>query len=435
MVRPNTPEGLCIRCKGSRNLCGKNPCPILAQHAALQSIKLSDVLQKTSGRNVDIASFSPPAFFVGHHGYPAVNVGPMLPHSLDTPLEPRALDDPEHWLVPGSPPDTWKSLMDVVRFRSSLVRTTHRVSINNWQGNAILETSQQIAMAEKPVATETRLERVHARVQVDDHVAPSGPIGTIDKLRITENPRINPKVDYVVGDTDLKANEAVFKYLYCDGHLPVHDITRVLSAGLLGIDGKRKLVPTRWSITAVDDSVSKQLIDRIKFMPELGEHLLYETKFLGNSFHVILVPRPWLFEMMECWAPHSIWRMFDRDKSYVIVQDHEFSSGRTTYASNVTGAYYAARLGVAEHLVGMKRQAACIIVREVDSTYLMPLGVWVIRQAVRDALQREPSHHGSLAEVFKVLAPGLTVPMKHWLARSDVIPYLRTQRTLDSFVK
>ncbi|MBN2150497.1 MAG: hypothetical protein JW839_03520 [Candidatus Lokiarchaeota archaeon] len=435
MVRPNTPEGLCLRCKGSRNLCGKNPCPILAKHAVLRSVSFTTDLLERRGGCLEIASASPPSFFVGHSGYPRVSIGPMLPHSLDSPLEVHDMDAPEQWLVPGSPASTHKQLMEVVQFRSSLIRTTHPAYVKEkGASDRILGLSQQIAMAEKPVATEIAVEKLHVNVQVDDHAAPNGPSGSLQRLAITENPRVHRKVDYAVSDTDLKASEAISKYLYADGHLPVSDIYRILSAGLLGIEENRKLVPTRWAITATDDTVSKSLIERVKSFPELGEHLLHESSYLGNSFHIIFVPRPWVYEMMECWSPHSIWRLFDRDKSYVIVQDHELSDGRTTYASNITGAYYSARLGVAEYLTSIKRQAAVIVIREVNEQYLMPLGVWVIRQAVRDALARPPRKFSSLKEVLAAIAPGLQVPLRYWLAKSQLLPYIRSQRTLESFL-
>jgi len=435
VVRPNTPEGLCLRCKGSRNLCGKNPCPILAKHAVLKSVKFPAELLRGGTTSLDIASASPPSFFVGHNGYPRVSIGPMLPHSLDTPLEVSSMDSPEQWLVPGSPATTWKSLMEVVEFRSSLIRTTHPLHVKEWNSDKILDLSQQIAMAEKPVGTEIEVEKVHLHVQIDDHAAPNGPSGSIQRLSLTENPKVHKKVDYVISDTDLKASEAMSKYLYTDGHIPVSDIYRILSAGLLGLEDNRKLVPTRWAITATDDTVSKSLITRIKGFPELGEYLLFESSYLGNSFHVIFVPRPWCYEMMECWAPHSIWRLFDRDKSYVIMQDNEMNDGRTTYASNITGAYYSARLGVCERLAEMKRQAAVIVIREVNEQYLMPLGVWVIRQAVRDAMARNPVKYNSLNEILAYLNKKLQVPLKYWLHKSQLLPYIRSQTTLESFLR
>ncbi|MFX0099724.1 MAG: hypothetical protein ACFFCS_09085 [Candidatus Hodarchaeota archaeon] len=431
MVRP--PNTDCVRCKGSRLLCGKTSCPILVKHSILKSIK-SPLGDLKGIKRKEIYSASPPSFFVGYRGYPDINIGPMLPHSLDTDLEITSLDSPETWLKPGSNQDSWKNLIDIVKFRSSLVRTTHKSNVKDWEDNKILALSQEIAMAEKPVNTEVELDKIHLNVQVNNHAPPSGPIGKIEKLVITENPKVNQKVDYVVSDTDLKASPAIFDYLYKDAHLPTNEIHRVLSAGLLGEKSRRKLVPTRWSITAVDDTISKGLIEKIKFFPQIGEYLLHEGSYLGNNFFILFVPRRWMYEMMECWDPHSIWRLLDKNKTnYYIVKDYELNHGRKTYASNVTGAYYAARLGVAEYLTGIRRQAAVIVIREVNADYLVPLGVWVIRQTVRDALTRKPKTFSSLGEIFKYITPKLKIPMKNWIKTSSLIQEIRTQKTLLDF--
>ncbi|MHA1681563.1 MAG: Nre family DNA repair protein [Promethearchaeota archaeon] len=435
MVKPILPEGLCIRCKGGRHLCGKNPCPILLKYSVMQSLKFSK--REQEGKlSKDISSQSPPSFFVGHQGYPRVRLGPMLPHSLDSPLDVRKLDSPEDWIKPGSSQDSWMKLQEIVKYRSSLVRTIHPAKVRGNVRDRILDLGQQIAMAEKPVGTEVELDKLRVRIQVNNHAPPTGPTGNIENLSITENPKVHRKVEQVVSDTDLKAGEAMYKYMYTDGHIETSNIQRILSAGLLGIGKARRLVPTRWSITAVDDTISKELIKKIKYYPEIGEYKVHYSTHLGNSFHVILVPRPFMYEMMECWDGKSIWRVLEDVKhEFVIVQDHEFNRGRKKYASNVTGAYYAARLGVCEHLVGIQRQATAIVIREVNEQYLIPLGVWVIRQVVRDAMSRKPATFSSMVEVLRYLRGRLQIPLKHWLKKSDVIKELRKQKTLLDYLR
>lgn len=77
MVRPNLPENICVKCKGSRLLCGKQSCPILLKHNILKSTLPFD--PSTIKREQNVFGASPPAVFVGYHGYPQVNVGPLLP--------------------------------------------------------------------------------------------------------------------------------------------------------------------------------------------------------------------------------------------------------------------------------------------------------------------------------------------------------------------
>ncbi|MBD3188239.1 hypothetical protein GF325_15495 [Candidatus Bathyarchaeota archaeon] len=435
MVRPQVPEGLCIRCKGARHLCGKNPCPILMKHSIMRSMKYSQVLQNLK-LSTELASLSPPSFFVGHQGYPKVRIGPMIPHSLDIPIEARSLDSPESWLKPGTPPANWKDLESVVTFRSSLLRTTHVSHVSKHEEDKILEKGKLIAMAQDPVGTEVKVDAFKMRIQVNDHAPPAGPVGRLEKLIITENPHVNKTVDSVVSDTDLPAAQAVYRYLYEREQIPVTEIHRIFSAGLLGRKDSRRLVPTRWSITAVDDTISKWLISRLKQYQELGEYRLHHSEYLGNKFHILLVPRAWMFEMMECWDARSIWRTLDTvNQEYIIVQDHELASGRKKYASNVTGAYYAARLGIAEHLMDIRRQATVIVIREVNEKYLMPLGVWVIRQTVRDAMIRKPRVFSSLDEMLSALEQGIDIPLDNWVRASRVLKELREQKTLMDFLR
>ena len=99
---------------------------------------------------------------------------------------------------------------------------------------------------------------------------------------------------------------------------------------------------------------------------------------MDNDFWVLLIPGAWAFEQLECWLPGGTWAV--NAKEAQIIQDNEFYAGRKTYASNVQGAYYSAKLGVAEYLLAKKRQAAAIVFREIGKDYSIPLGTWQIRE-------------------------------------------------------
>ena len=117
------------------------------------------------------------------------------------------------------------------------------------------------------------------------------------------------------------------------------------------------------------------------------------------------------------------------------MQDHEFYEGRKKYASNVTGAYYAARLGVSEYLKKIRKQSACMILREVSGGYLAPLGVWVIRETVRKAFEKEPKKFESLNEVLKEASKYLKTPIRTWLRKSKLLRYIRIQKRLVDYFK
>ena len=134
-----------------------------------------------------------------------------------------------------------------------------RYNINIKKRVKLLELSQDIAMSSSPVDVEIQLkEKPKFRLNLDSHMAPTGPNARLKKASLTENPKIHTKVYRVFEDIDLKANEAV-NYLY-ENNFDENFLSRILSVGTLGLKKDRKLVPTRWSITATDDIIGKNIV-------------------------------------------------------------------------------------------------------------------------------------------------------------------------------
>ncbi|MEM2145379.1 MAG: Nre family DNA repair protein [Candidatus Jordarchaeaceae archaeon] len=415
MVRPNFSKELCVICKGSRLLCGKPKCPILLKQYASIPIRRLTFSKELLGS-------SPPSFFVGHQNYPNILAGPMIPPI--TGEESVILDGADQrWFG--------KTIDEIVDYRMMLVRTSFRINVKKAYENRLLATGQEIAMAAKPVDAEAILEKEpKIRIEFDSHAQPMGPTAPVKKISLASEPYVPRKVDAVVSDTDLKAGNAVAE-LYLNG-FSVNYINRLLSSGLLGISKGRKLVPTRWAITATDDISSKLLVEKIKDCPQLGEYLVFKESYLDNHFLILMIPGVWSFEQLEAWYPGSAWLALGYEP--VIVQDHEFYTGRKSYASKVAGAYYAARLAVAEYLSRVKRQASIIVFREVHPGYILPLGVWVIRETVRNAVRKTPLNFTSLGEAIQYIKNNLQIPWKEWEKASQLLKFLGTQKTIDRFL-
>nr|MDO8079792.1 hypothetical protein [Candidatus Freyarchaeota archaeon] len=311
------------------------------------------------------------------------------------------------------------------------MRTSFRVNVKKTYENRLLATGQEIAMAAKPVDAEAVLEKEpKIRIEFDSHSQPMGPTAPVKNIFLASEPFVPRRVDSIVSGTDLKAVDAVAE-LYSNG-FSVNYIHRLLSSGLLGVSKSRKLVPTRWSITATDDISSKVLVEEIKDYPQLGECLVFRESYLDNHFIILMMPRVWSFEQLETWFPGSAW--LSKGYKPVIVQDHEFYNGRNSYASRVAGAYYAARLAVAEYLSRIRRQASIIVFREVHPGYILPLGVWVIRETVRNAVRKNPLKFTSLEESIQYIKNNLQIPWKKWERTSQLLKFLSTQKTIDSFL-
>ncbi|MEJ2249085.1 MAG: Nre family DNA repair protein [Candidatus Lokiarchaeota archaeon] len=445
MVRPPTEQNICLRCKGARLLCGKPTCPILLKTSILKSILPYDSIK--SRRDIELFGASPPGFFVGRFNYPKVSIGPLVPFnefekSLKLRLsDPHLLDAPELWYG--------RKMVDIIKYRSSLVRNNFRVNVYTGKNQLkntpslkeqrLLERSQLLSMAARPVDTETRLQKISLRMTLDNHALPIGPSGYTEKIKIDENVKIHPKVEYCVSDTDLKAQEAISEYLYMEGKVPLSTIQRVFSAGLLGEQKRRKLVPTRWTITAVDDILSKRLIEEIKKFPEINDYRIFEGEYLSNHFKILLFPGKFAFEMNEVWAPNSLWNISINGKAKEvkpqIMTDYEFYRGRKSYASNITGAYYAARKSICEYLYQIKRQARILVFREVSSGYTVPLGVWVIRETVKSAmLFSDPIKVDNFNQALEEMTKDLILDLKYWQNSSKLIEFIKTQKTIDDYI-
>jgi hypothetical protein len=240
-------------------------------------------------------------------------------------------------------------------------------------------------------------------------------------MAVIGNARVDRAVDRVTSDTDMSATEACATLTASD--IDVYRITQLLSAGLIG--RKRRFVPTRWAITAVDDTVSVHLKKEIARFPPLDGIRLFSGEIFGNRIFCILVGGDWKYEMIEIWGRQSLWG----GEQDVIVQDREGMVKRGY--SPISGAYYSARLAVCEYLSSIRRCARVILVRSISNEYWAPLGTWVIREAVRKAMaspaQDYPSPDAAAAEVSARLGSG------HWLLHSTLIPELLSQRTLDQF--
>ncbi len=406
--------GLCVRCKG-KLLCGAQKCAVLEHYNGLR--KTTSLIQ---GR--EFSGSSPPSVFVSWKNYPNVSIAPLAPAVVSE--KNFLLDAPEQWY--GFHPER------IVSMREQLIQSHVRMNVfeaaNPDYG---LLDLQEIVMAEKPVELEIELQhKPLPRLSFHESIAPLGPSAALESMQLVSNPKIPKKVDYLVSDVSVKSNDALFE-LYNSGFV-VSSLYKLLSAGTLGIKKNRKLVPTRWSIVAVDSNISKRLVEeKVKGMKQISDFRLFHSNYLDNDFWVLLLPGVWSFEQLETWLPGGVWT---RDATeFQIVHDHEFYDGRKDYASSVEGAYYSSRLAVAEYLAMEKRQAAAIVFREIGEGYQIPLGTWQIRENVRHALLEKHLVFYSLDLALSFLSKKLRVPIEQYKKQSALLDSFKNQKRLADF--
>ena len=403
---------LCAVCKGSKMLCGKTNCPVVARASSHYKIWRS-----IKGLTVD--GSSPPSVFVGRFGYPYVNVGPLAPNYYgDTSL----LDSPEMWLG--------RSIDEIIDFRSQLVRGMYRVNVRKPEkAGRILDLTRELSLAEHYVETELKLKkRPIKRFRVDADVQPIGPTAPLERVEIGYI-KWNRDMEKAFYDGDLKAKNATLT-LYEEG-VPVSQIMRAFSMGSFGVERNRRLVPTRWSITAVDDLLSKDMARKIKDFPFVNEYEVYESSYLGNRFLVLLVPDAWAYEAYEVWYPKTLWNPSEDRVS--IVTDWEGYNGRTTYAT-MGGCYYSGRLAVLEHLIKVRRQAKVFILREAYPDYILPVGVWQVRENVRNAMRQPPMRYATIKQALDRVMSRLSIGLDQWLSAGYLLRHTLTQTKLTDYM-
>ncbi len=344
---------LCLKCKG-KLMCGRDRCLFLPPPPSI----------------VEELDTTPPSIFVGRTGYPKVFAGPLLTPSSENP---EYFDSPWEWSG---------RVEDVVSIRMQVARGMKLLDVKKASDpDRYLSNLQEAIASTAHLDVEAEMLGIVRKPEIDGIAKPAGLSVKIESFELAENPKIPAKVEKLYYD-DLKATDSVF-YLFESG-FKTHYIQKLLSAGMLGEQKRRKLVPTRWSITAVHDIIAERLKLQIAEYPEISETLIFRYEHFGNKFFVVLYPSRYSFKLYELWRKGAAWS----DDTWVGF-DSETILKKRKY-SNLSGGYYAARLPVLEYLHSIRRQAGVLVLREITPEYIAPLGVWVVEEGVRKAMSSKP---------------------------------------------
>ena len=325
-----------------------------------------------------LQSNSPPSVFIGSKlRYPQVNVGILSP--LEQQENSWIYDDAKYWA------NNNFEIQDVIKLRGSLLNSRFQSRVfDSRLNNKFVELAKQIAIASKPVDVEIELKNKLKTSNKQDKISTMhGMNAPLKKAKITSNTKVHQKVDKVIND-ELKANQGL-QILY-QNNIDEYSLSKILSVGVLGLKKNKRLVPTRWSITATDDSITKNILKEIRDYKWIENHELFFGEFLGNQYIIMLFPNVWSYELFELYVPGSSWNPSDVLKAST---DSEGFYGRTKYVNNCAGGYYASRLPIVQYLQSIKRQASVLIIRIETPSYWAGLGVWAVRESVRKALKNK----------------------------------------------
>ena len=268
--------------------------PVL-KNAYLFYKRINELTAKHSNPKEDFFGAAP-NLFVGKYGYPNINVGILSNENVD-----KEYDDPKIWYGKGF------DIPKIVTMRSMLINSNFRSNIRSFN-DRLFEITRDVALAKKPVDVEINLEKKPKyKLEVSPDITPYGPTIKMKKAAITENPHIPTKIDKVYSQDDMKATDAID---YLSKHdFDEHYLTKLLSAGTIGLKTGRKLVPTRWSITAVDDNLGKRNLKKIRDFSNHMDYRVYSGDYMGNYYIILFFPDVWSYELFESYMPNEAWKL------------------------------------------------------------------------------------------------------------------------------
>ncbi|WP_297981974.1 Nre family DNA repair protein [uncultured Methanobrevibacter sp.] len=378
--------------------------------------KLTEKIQmKSVNVGKDLDGSSPPSVFIGRWSYPKVYAGPMMVGQTgDTAI----MDSPESWIGEN------KTQEDIIAYRMNLVRGKQLIDIKDLE-NPFVEKLQDISLASKSVDSEATFGSRPRGAMFNEESMPHGPSAVIERFDI-DAVKWDRQLEKSFYDTDLKAQEAVMNLHNKD--VPFSAMQKAFSVGAFGLKQNRKLVPTRWSITACDSTIADNLLKEVRHYPILDTYRVYEFSSLKNYYAIILTPTEWQYEWFEAFIKIL-------GKEEMIFSDYETNAGKKEY-SCVGGCYYTAKMAVLDKLAEIKRQSGIIILREAYSGYV-PLGVFNVRENIKYAMNGNYKEFETLKDAVAYCATKLKIPISKYVKQSDLLNELlhSQQTTLDSFFK
>ncbi|MCL2116721.1 MAG: Nre family DNA repair protein [Methanobrevibacter sp.] len=378
--------------------------------------KLTDKIQMKSVKvGKDLDGSTPPSVFIGRWSYPKVYAGPMMvAEQGDTSI----MDSPESWIGEN------KSQEEIINYRLNLVRGKQLIKINDLD-NPFIEKLQDISLSTASIDSEATFGKKPRGLLFSEDSTPHGPSAVIEKFDI-DSVRWDRQLEKTYYDTDLKATDAVINLHMKD--VPFSSFQKAFSVGAIGTAKRRKLVPTRWSITACDSSIANTLLKEVRTYPILDTYRVYEFSSLKNYYAIILIPIEWQYEWMEAFIKIL-------GKEEMIFSDYETNSDKKEY-SKVGGCYYTCKMAVLNSLAKQKLQSGVIVLREAYSGYV-PLGVFNVRENVKYAMEQPYKEFETLKESLNYLQEKLKIPINKYVKTSDLLKELlqSKQTTLDIFFK
>jgi len=80
-----------------------------------------------------------------------------------------------------------------------------------------------------------------------------------------------------------------------------------------------------------------------------------------------------------------------------------------------------------------RRQASVVVLREAHPGYIMPVGVWQVRENVRNAMKQKPLKYDTLEAALARIASRFEIPMEYWIQHSNLLQDALFQKRITDY--
>ena len=138
------------------------------------------------------------------------------------------------------------------------------------------------------------------------------------------------------------------------------------------------------------------------------------------------MPTGWQYEWSEAFL-----RVLGDEE--LVFSDHEGNRKKTEY-SPLGGCYYSCKMAVLEALAREGLQAGAIILREAHTGYV-PMGVFNVRENVRNAMLQPGTEFEDLPSALGHIGSWFTLPVQRFIESGELLRTMTRQRqsTLKDF--
>jgi hypothetical protein len=346
--------------------------------------------------------FSPPGICVKSGKYPMLEAGFL---ASTEPLEHLSIYDfPEAWQ--GLDRDT------IFTMRRHLYRFLYPVDARSLQPEGVVRSLQEIALSVRPIALRVEGESLQLRrLQLRNGQLPSGNDVTIKSVELLSEPETS-KVAERITEQDISAAEGIWRLLDYDYSLD--QVVRLMSVGLLGKKGTRRIIPTRSSYKATINAFIDRSVMELIESPSVTAYELYMSTLFGDRFAVLLHPGE---------ARVDYLRMdIVRDR---MTRGFSFEGLRQWPTDPKTSVFSDhARFSVYKNLVRRNQCCHATIFHMSKEPRNQLLGPWVARAGVQETLSSEPVKLDNKDNAVELLETLLEPDFSAWAHETPLLDRL-----------